>query len=74
MAPKMEHLPHQEADLVAKPSSPEAEKILRNSLYLTFNAPQVDDYVSSPTKPTFYLLAPQLCCSATPHTKVLRLY
>jgi hypothetical protein len=28
-----------------QPTNPEVEKILRNSLYLTFNAPQVDEYV-----------------------------
>jgi hypothetical protein len=28
-----------------RPTNPEVEKILRNSLYLTFNAPQVDEYV-----------------------------
>jgi hypothetical protein len=28
-----------------RPKNPELEKILRNSLYLTFNAPQVDEYV-----------------------------
>jgi hypothetical protein len=28
------------------PPNLEADKIQRNSLYLTFNAPQVDDYVS----------------------------
>jgi len=27
-----------------RPTNPEVEKILRNSLYLTFNAPQVDEY------------------------------
>jgi hypothetical protein len=28
-----------------KSSSSEVDKIQRNSLYITFNAPQVDDYV-----------------------------
>jgi hypothetical protein len=36
-------------------TNPEVDKILRNSLYLTFNAPQVDEYVCVPSV-RFYLL------------------
>lgn len=40
--------------------NPEAEKIQRNSLYLTFNAPQVDEYVST----TFRIHSvPRICTS-----------
>lgn len=34
-----------EISIMDQKSIPEARKILRNSLYLTFNAPEVDDYV-----------------------------
>lgn len=34
-----------ESDSLSTTSNHEAEKIQRNSLYLTFNAPQVDEYV-----------------------------
>jgi hypothetical protein len=37
-------------------TNPELDKIRRNSLYMTFNAPQVDDYVCN-----LILILPSLC-------------
>ncbi|KUJ09684.1 uncharacterized protein LY89DRAFT_675850 [Mollisia scopiformis] len=40
----MDHVLEPESDSISTTSNAEAEKIQRNSLYLTFNAPQVDEY------------------------------
>lgn len=40
----MDHVLEPESDSISTTSNPEAAKIQRNSLYLTFNAPQVDEY------------------------------
>lgn len=45
MSPKMDHNGELESNTIDQASNSVARNILRNSLYLTFNAPQVDDYV-----------------------------
>ncbi|KAH7395970.1 hypothetical protein BKA64DRAFT_709342 [Cadophora sp. MPI-SDFR-AT-0126] len=42
--PKMDYNWEPETIGIDQTSNPETSKIMRNSLYLTFNAPQVDDY------------------------------
>ncbi len=48
----MDHVLEPESDCSSTTSNPEADKIERNSLYLTFNAPQVDEYVGAVFTPT----------------------
>ncbi|KAL2074079.1 hypothetical protein VTL71DRAFT_7857 [Oculimacula yallundae] len=57
ISPKMEHNWESEYKTIDQKSIPESKKIMRNTLYLTFNAPQVDDYhrgifLSHPPKST----------------------
>ncbi|KAG4422607.1 hypothetical protein IFR04_004228 [Cadophora malorum] len=44
ISPKIDYNWEPENNSIDQTSNPEARKILRNSLYLTFNAPRVDDY------------------------------
>ncbi|KAH7360180.1 hypothetical protein BKA65DRAFT_473343 [Rhexocercosporidium sp. MPI-PUGE-AT-0058] len=44
ISPKMDYNWEAEINNIDQKSSSEARKILRNSLYLTFNVPEVDDY------------------------------